>query len=99
GLQGRSGLVRLDGVRIGRAWYTSKEALQRFAVRLTAAHQVGVNNTPKSANQERNAVEQALDALGVTIVRKQHRVRPANGPSSNQEGGSDRRAIQKSLEV
>src|SRR5262245_30944142 len=37
GARGVAGVVKLEGVRIGGSWYTSREALQRFADRLTEA--------------------------------------------------------------
>jgi hypothetical protein len=58
GLDGR--LVRLEAVRLGRKWVTSRQALQRFTTALTS----GLENPPTSppprtARQRRRASEQA----------------------------------------
>ena len=57
-LDGR--LVRLEAVRLGRKWVTSRQALQRFTTALTS----GLENPPTSppprtARQRRRASEQA----------------------------------------
>jgi hypothetical protein len=37
GLRTPAGLIKLEGARLGRKWYTTRQALQRFADQLTAA--------------------------------------------------------------
>jgi hypothetical protein len=61
--------VKLEAVRMGSRWLTSREALQRFAERLTPH----VGDTPeiaapRTAGRQRRAAERAdgqLRALGV----------------------------------
>ena len=48
GARGGAGVVRLEGVRIGGSWYTSREALQRFADRLT--EKAATTPAPANAN-------------------------------------------------
>jgi hypothetical protein len=60
-------LVRLDGIRLGGRWLTSREALQRFAERLTPQLD-GEGPAPRTANQRRKAAEFAakqLEAMGI----------------------------------
>ena len=58
GVRGVAGVVKLEGVRIGGSWYTSREALQRFAEALTN----GGTQTPREATPPQRA-EQADEAL------------------------------------
>jgi len=60
--------VRLEAVRLGGRWLTSKEALGRFAARLTP--QIGKNAAPapRTSRQWRRAAERAereLERLGI----------------------------------
>jgi hypothetical protein len=56
--------VKLEGIRIGGSLYTSQEALQRFAERLTNRTSApAVSHAPPDARHERN-VDQALAELG-----------------------------------
>ena len=61
--------VRLEGVRLGNRWITSKEALQRFAEQLTPA--IGDTPTPavpRTPTQRQRAAEragEALDRIGI----------------------------------
>jgi hypothetical protein len=63
GVQGPSGeRVRLEAVRLGGRWLTSREALQRFAERLTP----GVSKESpeaRSPSARRRAVERAENEL------------------------------------
>ena len=56
GLKSPAGeLVRLEGIRIGGKWLTSKEAMQRFAERLTPdlnSRQIGTITTHTTAEAE-----------------------------------------------
>jgi hypothetical protein len=65
GLPGPDGQrVRLEAVRVGRAWITSREALARFAERLTPP--LGEDDlppTPRSRSARRRASERAAAAL------------------------------------
>jgi hypothetical protein len=65
------GRVRLEAVRIGSRWMTSREALQRFAEALTPRLDAGsVSTTPalRTPTERRRASERAareLEQLGV----------------------------------
>ena len=56
--------VRLEGLRIGEAWYTTRPALQRFFERLTAdAHgEPATIRTPKARERAIAAAEAQLAA-------------------------------------
>lgn len=58
--RGRAG-VRLEAIKVGRTWLTSREALQRFGDRLTAqfVEPVVVREAPEAEQAER-----ALDRHG-----------------------------------
>jgi hypothetical protein len=66
-LDGR--LVRLEAVRLGRKWVTSRQALQRFVAALTPSHSdTGASPPPRTANQRRRASERAgmkLEEVGI----------------------------------
>lgn len=58
GLKSPSGeLVKLEGIRLGDKWVTSKEAMQRFAERLTPDVNVRSAPAPRTARQRQRAVE------------------------------------------
>jgi hypothetical protein len=66
-LQGADG-VRLEGVRLGGRWMTSRQALQRFADRLTPDLETPQRNPPRSPTQRQRASERAereLAKLGI----------------------------------
>jgi hypothetical protein len=61
-------LVRLDGLRVGGRWLTSKEALQRFAERLTPELDRQPAFHVRTARQRQLASERAgreLERLGI----------------------------------
>jgi hypothetical protein len=61
--------VRLEAVRLGGRWMTSREALQRFAERLTPRLDTAESTaTLRTPGQRQHAAEQAvreLDKLGI----------------------------------
>jgi hypothetical protein len=60
--------VRLEAVRLGGRWMTSREALQRFAERLTPQSPEGPAQAPRTPTQRQRAAERAgreLDAIGI----------------------------------
>jgi hypothetical protein len=61
--------VKLEAVRVGRAWLTSREALQRFSDALTPQPDAqGVITPPRTHRARRKASERAarqLEAAGV----------------------------------
>jgi hypothetical protein len=69
GVNSPSGVkVRLEAVRLGNRWITSKEALQRFAERLTPAVGDMPPATPRTPTQRQRAAERAgaeLDRIGI----------------------------------
>ena len=61
-------LVRLEALRIGGRWVTSREALQRFAEALTPQLSGSPGSTPRSVSKRRQASELAardLERLGL----------------------------------
>jgi hypothetical protein len=61
-------MVHLEAVRIGNRWMTSREALQRFAERLTPRLDAPATAAPRSPTQRRRASERAaaeLEKLGM----------------------------------
>jgi len=61
-------LVRLEAIRLGGRWLTSREALQRFAERLTPRLEGKPVPAPRTPNQRRRASEAAareLEKMGV----------------------------------
>jgi hypothetical protein len=61
-------LVRLEAIRLGGRWLTSREALQRFAERLTPSLDGEPPPAPRTGNQRRRASEAAareLERMGV----------------------------------
>ena len=44
--------IRLEGVRVGGAWHTSREAFRRFTERLTALVTSGEVSPPKGADHQ-----------------------------------------------
>jgi hypothetical protein len=61
-------LVRLEALRLGSRWVTSKEAIQRWAERLTPAVDDKPLSPPPTLKQRRKAAERAekeLERLGV----------------------------------
>jgi hypothetical protein len=59
--------VRLEALRLGGRWITSKEALQRFAERLTPTADDSLS-LPRTLRQQRSAAEQAereLERMGI----------------------------------
>jgi hypothetical protein len=61
--------VRLEAVRIGGRWMTSRQALQRFAERLTPRlDTTAASTTPRTPGQRQRAAERAereLDLIGI----------------------------------
>jgi uncharacterized protein DUF1580 len=60
--------VRLEAIRLGGRWFTTREALQRFAERLTPRLDGNNQPTPRGPEERRRASERAateLDKLGV----------------------------------
>ena len=60
--------VRLEGLRLGSRWFTSREALQRFAERLTPRLGGDDSGAPRSPTGRRRATERAaveLDKIGL----------------------------------
>jgi hypothetical protein len=61
--------VRLEAVRLGGRWMTSKEALQRFAERLTPRLDTATEPaTPRTLSQRQRAAartERELDQIGI----------------------------------
>ena len=63
GVRGAAGVVKLEGVRIGGSWYTSREALQRFAEALTNGSTETVRgDTPR---QRAADADEELRRLGI----------------------------------
>jgi hypothetical protein len=69
GVRGPDGaVVRLEALRLGNRWMTSKEALQRFAERLTPRLDGDPVPTPRSPAKRQKADERAakeLDKIGI----------------------------------
>jgi hypothetical protein len=69
GVKGPSGeTIRLEAVRLGGRWVTSREALQRFAERLTPHPSTTVPPSPRSLSARQRAMERAakqLERLGI----------------------------------
>ena len=69
GAKGPDGaVVRLEACRVGSRWLTSKQALQRFATRLTPQVDAEPAPAPRTASRRQRAAEQAaaeLDKLGI----------------------------------
>lgn len=64
GARSQSGeTVCLEAVRIGGRWMTSREALQRFAERLTLPATVAPPVPPRTPNQRQRASERAAQEL------------------------------------
>jgi hypothetical protein len=60
--------VRLEAVRLGGRWVTSREALQRFAERLTPRSDSKPALAPRSMAKRQQANERAakeLDQIGI----------------------------------
>jgi hypothetical protein len=61
-------IVRLDGIRLGGRWLTSREALQRFSDRLTPRLDAKAEAAPRGPGKRRRASERAakqLQAMGI----------------------------------
>lgn len=61
-------MVRLEAVRMGSRWMTTREALQRFAEALTPCVDSPHAATPRTATQRQSASERAareLDRIGI----------------------------------
>jgi hypothetical protein len=61
-------LVKLEAVRLGGRWLTSREALQRFSERLTPRLEGDERTVPRSPAKRRRADERAeaeLDKMGL----------------------------------
>jgi hypothetical protein len=56
-------IVRLEGLRLGSRWVTSKEALQRFAERLTPPPNDDGLPSSRTPAQRQSASERADEAL------------------------------------
>ncbi len=60
--------IRLEGIRIGGAWRTTREAIQRYAERLTPNLSTDPAPTPRTAHQRQRAADRAareLERLGI----------------------------------
>ena len=57
--------VKLEAVRLGGRWVTSREALQRFAERLTPRLDGDPVHTPRTPTARRRASERAERELGI----------------------------------
>jgi hypothetical protein len=60
--------VRLEGIRLGGRWMTSREAIQRFAERLTPVTDTPSPTAPRTPTRRQKAAEQAgreLTAIGI----------------------------------
>jgi hypothetical protein len=59
--------VRLEAVRLGGRWVTSREALQRFAERLTpqAQDQPAPPRTPRQRRRAAERAEKELERMGI----------------------------------
>jgi hypothetical protein len=66
GVRTRSGeIVRLEALRLGNRWMTSREAIQRFAERLTPRIEgASTPIPPRTTGQRQRAAERAGHALG-----------------------------------
>jgi hypothetical protein len=61
-------LVRLDAVRLGSRWVTSRQALQRFAEALTPRLDDTKGSLPRSPRQRQQAADRAakeLEKIGI----------------------------------
>jgi hypothetical protein len=61
-------IIRLEAIRLGSRWMTSREALQRFAERLTPTTDAPAPSTPRTptARQRANArAARELDRIGI----------------------------------
>jgi hypothetical protein len=69
GARGPAGeLVRLEAVRLGSRWLTSREALQRFSERLTPVLDGDRAPAPRTPTQRRRAAQRAereLERAGI----------------------------------
>src|SRR5262249_18814337 len=68
GVQTPAGRVYLEAVRLGGRWLTSREALQRFAERLTPRMGGAEPSAPRGPDRRRRASERAgaeLETLGL----------------------------------
>src|SRR5262245_5802633 len=69
GARGPSGeRIRLEAVRVGGRWLTTREALQRFAEALTPRPDAPPAPAPRTAGQRARAAEKAgkqLEKLGI----------------------------------
>ncbi len=69
GARGPAGaIVRLEGIRIGGRWMTTREALQRFAEALTPRLDAPPPLTPRTPTARQRAGERAareLDRIGI----------------------------------
>jgi len=61
------GRVKLEGVRLGNRWMTSRQALQRFAERLTPSQEPPPPSPRSPAARERadRRAEKELERLGI----------------------------------
>ena len=57
------GIVRLEACRMGARWLTSRQALQRFAERLTPLPGEDREKPPRTSKQRRSASEHAESKL------------------------------------
>src|SRR5262245_44383994 len=69
GVKGPSGdRIRLEAIRLGARWITSREAIQRFAERLTPRVDGQPVPTPRTATQQSKAAKRAakeLEKMGI----------------------------------
>lgn len=61
-------LIRLEGVRLGARWVTSREAISRFAARLTpptGTDAIAPIGTPSARKRANDATKKKLSELGI----------------------------------
>jgi hypothetical protein len=56
-------IVHLEGIRLGNRWMTSREALQRFAERLTPPTDTAPTVTPRAPTRRRKESDRAAEEL------------------------------------
>ena len=57
--------VKLEAVRLGGRWVTSREALERFVARLTSASRDGAGETGEPVHRRAERAEEALKKEGI----------------------------------
>jgi hypothetical protein len=68
GVKTSTGVVRLEGLRLGSRWITSIEALERFAAEQTPSFEDGQKKTPRATAARQRAADRAgreLEKIGL----------------------------------